>query len=73
MIVYGFTNGGYVAHKIYIAETSMKLSAWYSNDGRLIDCEGMDKLGRSRPVSDSARAKLVSMFDRVVIVYKATN
>lgn len=50
MHVSGFTTGGAVAHKLSVAPSVMRFSAWYDAQGNLTDCEGFDVLGRARSV-----------------------
>lgn len=68
-----FANGkGYVAHNMRVNSdvSPMKFSAWYSEQGELLDCEAFDKAGRSRPVSPRVRKTLATMFGWVVHAHR---
>ncbi|WP_159953197.1 hypothetical protein [Rhizobium sp. 18065] len=64
MQAHRFPDGSIVAHKVYVNSnvSTMKHSVWFSKDGDLTDCEAIDKLGRSRPVSDKVRRVLATMY-----------
>lgn len=67
MQTFQFSNGGYVAHKVRINSdvSTMHFSVWFSAQGELLDAEGFDKAGRSRPVSQKARRILSTMYGTV--------
>ncbi len=56
MHVIPFSNGGYVAHKINVEGLSSRFSAWFDEDGRLLDVERFDRLHRSFPVNPDSPA-----------------
>lgn len=47
-----------VFHKIRIDGYASKYSAWFDGSGFLIDCERIDRLGRSFPCTDAEMSKL---------------
>ena len=51
-----FSNGGYVAHKVYVDGMSSKFSAWFNAKGELLDVERFDRMQRSYPVNANSRA-----------------
>ena len=51
-----FSNGGYVAHKIYVDGMSTKFSAWFSANGAFPDVERFDRMQRSYPVKPHSKA-----------------
>lgn len=75
MQVQRFTNGGYVAHGLRFNESfcKLKLSVWYGPEGHVLDCEGFDSAGRSRPVPSKVKARLGAEFGYVVAVYRAAH
>ncbi len=56
MQVNKFTDGGFVAHKVYIGESRCKFSAWFDASGNLFDCERIDARYRSYPATDKQKA-----------------
>lgn len=50
MQVSEFTNGGFVAHKVYLAGMKSKFSIWVNQYGILTDAERYDNRGRAYPV-----------------------
>lgn len=61
-----FTRGGYVAHKLRVRHVSpMVFSAWFTDAGVLIDAEGRDCTGKTRPASQRAKAALEKQFPSV--------
>jgi len=74
MNVHKFSNGGYVAHGLTFNQDfcKLKISVWFSDAGEVLDCEGFDKLGRSRPVSEKVKRRLSSEFGYVVAIYNRT-
>lgn len=42
-----FNCGGFVLHKIPTRAGASRLSAWYDREGKLLDCEATNVLGRS--------------------------
>ena len=63
-----FSDGSYVAHKVYVNSnvSTMKHSVWFSKDGELTDCVAIDKLNRERPVTERVKKVLRTMFGHVV-------
>lgn len=52
-----FSNGGYVLHKINLpAFESNRYSAWFDESGKMLDCERIDSLERSREVQRDSKA-----------------
>ncbi len=56
MHVQRFSNGGYVAHKVYVEGMTSKFSAWFSAEGDLLDVDRIDRLCRSNPVRVGSKA-----------------
>jgi hypothetical protein len=66
MQAHRFSCGGYVAHKLRVhALSTMRYSAWFTDDGKLIDAEGIDRLFRARPASAAIKAALAKQFPLV--------
>jgi len=53
-----FSNGGFVMHKLRIASSDCKFSAWFNRDGELLSAERIDKLGRSVAATKAQCAEL---------------
>lgn len=58
MQVHSFSNGSYVAHRVCLDGSTRRFSMWFDGQGRVTDAEGLDRLGRSGPVSRGQRASL---------------
>ncbi len=65
MQIQRFSNGGYVAHKIYVDGMTSKFSAWFSAKGDLLDVDRIDSQCRSYPVRVGSKAwKDIAAFGR---------
>lgn len=53
-----FENGGFVIHKITLPGSCCKFSAWFSPEGKLLDAERINSLGRSLHVNHAQRDAL---------------
>ena len=53
-----FSTGGFVVHKVYISGSQCKFSAWYDENGKLVDAERIDARGVSYPATTKQRAEL---------------
>jgi hypothetical protein len=56
MQIMRFENGGFVIHKAL----HQRISAWYDNDGHLLDCEQYNTIGRKQRI---AKYKLIWLKD----------
>lgn len=56
MQVHSFPCGGFVAHKVYITESTCKFSIWLDSFGNLTDVERIDKRRRSYTVKHASAA-----------------
>ncbi len=56
MQVRTFPNGGFVAHKVYITESTCKFSIWFDSSGNLTDAERIDKRHRGYTVKHASAA-----------------
>ena len=72
MQVQQFQNGGYVAHglKFNADFCKLKISVWFDQSGKVLDCEGFDALGRARPVPAKVKRRLGLEFGYVVATYR---
>ena len=67
MQVSKFSNGGYVAHKVFFWGISpMKFSIWFGAQGDVIDIAAFDKRGRNARVPDVVRKRAALVFPSVV-------
>ena len=57
-----FTTGGFVAHKMTVAGSPCRFSAWFTAAGVLNDCERIDRAGRAYPVGILQRRALQRAF-----------
>lgn len=62
MQFHNFTNGGCVAHKLTLPDSPMRFSAWFNAAGHIVDCEGIDRLNRSRPATRRQIIKLAARY-----------
>lgn len=60
-----FSNGGFVLHRIPYGE-GVKLSAWFDNEGQLVDVEYFLKSGKRYRATDNVKriARLTGQFWR---------
>lgn len=56
MQVHTFPNGGFVAHRVYITESTCKFSIWFDGSGNLTDAERIDKRRRGYNVKHASPA-----------------
>ena len=67
MQVSKFSNGGYVAHKVFFWGLSpMTFSVWFSAGGDVVDIEAFDKRGRSARVPNVIRERAARIYPEVV-------
>ena len=67
MQVSKFSNGGYVAHKVFFWGLSpMKFSVWFSAGGDVVNIEAFDKRGRSARVPNVIRERAARIYPEVV-------
>jgi len=58
VIVSHFAGGGVVIHKIHLAGSACRFSAWLDASGVLLDAERVNRAGRSYPVGILQRREL---------------
>jgi hypothetical protein len=51
-----FSNGNFVAHKVYITCSACKFSIWFDSSGNLMDAERIDKRQRGYAVKHASAA-----------------
>lgn len=51
-----FSNGSFVAHKVYITGSTCKFSMWFDSSGNLTDAERIDKRHRGYAVKHASAA-----------------
>jgi hypothetical protein len=56
MQTHTFPDGGFVAHKVYITESTCRFSIWVDSSGNLTDAERIDKRRRSHTVKHASAA-----------------
>jgi hypothetical protein len=56
MQVHTFLEGSFVAHRVYITESTCKFSIWLDSSGNLTDAERIDKRHRSYAVKHASAA-----------------
>lgn len=56
MQIHTFSNGGFVAHRVYITESACKFSIWFDAVGNLTDAARYDKRRREYPVNHASAA-----------------
>jgi hypothetical protein len=56
MRVHTFPNGSFVAHRVYITESTCKFSIWFDSSGNLTDAERIDKRPRGYNVKHASPA-----------------
>jgi hypothetical protein len=67
MQVSKFSNGGYVAHKVFFWGLSpMKFSVWFSAGGDVVDIAAYDKRGRAARVPNVIRERAARIYPEVV-------
>ena len=53
-----YPNGGFVCHRIKLNGYNCKFSVWFDREGKLVDSERIDNLGRSNNCSNAVKALL---------------
>ncbi len=56
MQVHAFPDGSFVAHKVYITESTCKFSIWFDSSGNLTDAGRIDKRHRGYTVKHASAA-----------------
>ena len=56
MQVHYFPNGGFVAHRVYITESTCKFSLWSDSAGNLTAAARYDRLHREFPINHASLA-----------------
>lgn len=56
MQLHTFPNGGFVAHRVYIPESTCKFSIWFDSSGNLTGAEQFDKRMRGYNVKHASLA-----------------
>ena len=71
MQVHKFSNGGYVAHKVFFWGISpMKFSIWFDAVGTVVDIQAIDKRNRVARVPQRIRDLAPGKFPAVVAAYQ---
>jgi hypothetical protein len=56
MQIHTFSTGSFVAHKVYITESTCKFSIWFDSSGNLTDAQRIDKRHRGYEVKHASAA-----------------
>ena len=69
MQIHTFSTGGFVAHRVYITESTCTFSIWFVSSGNLTDAERIDKRRRSYTVKHASAAwiSLESVARRIAV------
>ena len=65
-----FPSGGFVIHNLTFSCSVARFSVWYDADGNLLDCERINVLRRSSPVSPKSR--VYAELQRAGRIYRRT-